>query len=301
MIQNPHINYFIFSLLIFALGCKPQAQDKSSLQDKLLTDSVSYYYELHTPIDKYFLPYVLEEISGLSYHKNSVLAIDDEKGKVYEFDFKERDITNSIKFHKSGDYEGIEMVGDTIYVLRSDGDIFKFHKNDNEENAEKIETELSQGNDTEGLGYDFKNNRLLIACKAEPASKTNKNVKGKAIYSLSLESNKLNDKPISIRQKSIASFVTDGFNDENIELSKFEPSAIALHPISGNWHILSSVGKMMLVLNSDGGLIGYYRLSRKVFKQPEGICFAPDGTLYISSEGDGDRGYILQFKAHQNK
>jgi uncharacterized protein YjiK len=32
-----------------------------------------------------------------------------------------------------------------------------------------------------------------------------------------------------------------------------------------------------------------------MLKQPEGICFAPEGDLYISSEGRGADGFILRF------
>ena len=44
-----------------------------------------------------------------------------------------------------------------------------------------------------------------------------------------------------------------------------------------------------------GKLLSSVALSPDLFKKPEGICFAPDGTLFIASEGDGGNGYILRF------
>jgi uncharacterized protein YjiK len=38
------------------------------------------------------------------------------------------------------------------------------------------------------------------------------------------------------------------------------------------------------------------KLNPKIFRQPEGICFSPDGTMYIASEGDGMEGTLLKFK-----
>ena len=39
-------------------------------------------------------------------------------------------------------------------------------------------------------------------------------------------------------------------------------------------------------------------LDEKLFRQPEGICFSPEGDMYISNEGQGGKGYILKFNIH---
>jgi hypothetical protein len=42
-------------------------------------------------------------------------------------------------------------------------------------------------------------------------------------------------------------------------------------------------------------LVGVYHLKGALFKQPEGMAFGSDGTLYISNEGGDERADILVF------
>jgi len=52
---------------------------------------------------------------------------------------------------------------------------------------------------------------------------------------------------------------------------------------------------MLIILNPKGEIEDLIPLDPKIFRQPEGICFSPNGDLYISSEGKGKSGYILKF------
>ena len=84
-------------------------------------------------------------------------------------------------------------------------------------------------------------------------------------------------------------------SDEKLE---FFPSAIAVHPLTHDVYILSTKEtKCMAVYTHDGVLKSLQIIDKEVLPQPEGICFAPDGTLYISTEGRHDApAFILQFK-----
>lgn len=264
----------------------------------LVTDDLTYFYSLKRPVEKYFLPYVLEEISGLSFQAPDVLvAVNDEMGKLFTYDLTKRKIVRSTRFQKPGDYEGVEVVADSVYVLRSDGDILPFsYTSTTEVKVKKVETALTKKNDTEGLGYDAKNHRLVIACKEKGAIADQKG-KGRAFYSYDLATRKLNEEPLfRISAKKMKTFWESkrDFTYEKDRI-KFKPSAIALHPIDGHYYILSSVGKYLLVVNQRGDIMGSYPLSPRVFIQPEGLCFSPAGDMYISSEGDGDRGYVVKF------
>ncbi|MEM9338615.1 MAG: SdiA-regulated domain-containing protein [Bacteroidota bacterium] len=285
-------------IISFHISCdsKPFGQQADSLF--LETSNLSFHYDLKRPSEKYFLPYVLEEVSGLSFKApNHLLAVDDETGKIFEYDIKERKIVHSIEFQRPDDYEGVELVNDTIYVLRNDGDIFSFKYDAYKKvRSRKSENELSKKNDTEGLGYDPRFNELLIACK-ENGGIEDKKLKGRCFYTYSIGDNKLRTEPLfCIRPKHLKAFWEQKKEiDYNVERIKFKPSAISLHPIDNNYYILSSVGKLLVVVTRDGTIQATYPISPKVLGQPEGLCFDPNGDMYISSEGEGDRGYILKF------
>lgn len=290
----------LFTLLIsFSQGCQNSSFGQHADSLFLVIDDLTLAYDLKRPDDKFYLPYVLEEISGLAYTtNNTLLAVDDESGKLFEFDPKEKKIVHSIEFHKGDDFEGVELVGDRIYVLRSDGDLFRFnYSTKKNSDAVKIETDLHKKNDTEGLGYDPSKNTLLIACK-EDGEINDEKVKGRAFYAFDLQENKLDNQPIFvIGPKQLKKFWESNRDFEYDEdRIKFKPSAIAYHPINKHYYILSSVGKMLLVVSPEGTIKATQPISPRVLGQPEGICFAPNGDMYISSEGEGDRGFILKFE-----
>ena len=73
--------------------------------------------------------------------------------------------------------------------------------------------------------------------------------------------------------------------DKKDKAADFGPSGIAIHPKTREIYIISSVGKLLVILDKKGNLKYFEKLNADIFKQPEGICFEQDGTLYISSEG----------------
>lgn len=265
----------------------------------LMHDQSEVYYELKHPDEKYFLPYVLSEISGLSYRQSgNLLAVDDETGKIFEYSTSKKEIVHSIEFSNPGDYEGVEIVSDKVFVLESDGDLYAFdYSTSKKSRARKYENDLSRENDTEGLGYDPVTGTLLIVCKEDGEIEKN-GAKGRAIYSFDINQSKLSKDPLfTIRPKDLKFFweQSKAFSYEEDRI-KFKPSGIAFHPIEERFYVLSSVGKLLVVMNRDGSIQATYPISARVLGQPEGICFAPNGDLYISSEGEGDRGYILKYE-----
>ena len=72
------------------------------------------------------------------------------------------------------------------------------------------------------------------------------------------------------------------------KVDKFKPSAVAIDPITQDLYILAAAGQLMVVLNPEYKVKAVKKLSRKTYGQPEGICFSPEGDLYISNEG-GDK------------
>jgi uncharacterized protein YjiK len=264
----------------------------SGKRQEAATAGKTISYNLNSPDDKMFLPYEIEEISGLSYlSENKLLAIQDEQAVIYTLDMKEEKLSNEQKFGKNGDYEGIELVGDFLFAVRSDGTLYKMPVNaPDESTTEVFDTPLSHKNDVEGLAYDAANNRLLLACKGVSGLKTD--IPGsRAIYAFNLTDHTLMEEPVFLLE----------IEQVNQELGKvsnkdsFRPSGIAVHPVTGQIYIIASVGKVLIVLNKNGSIDAVSPLASADFKQPEGICFAPNGDMFISNEGKGGRSTILRF------
>lgn len=231
-------------------------------------------YDLKTPTQFWKLPKELDEISGITGFNNDVVfCINDEKGIVYEYNLATKSIQNQFTFGKKQDYEDLAMVGETFYVLQSNGTLFWVAQ---DKKTIKNTTFLTQKQDTEGLCYDQKNHQLLIACKIK--------VEGKiTVYGFDL-------KTYQLQQQSIVSF----FN-KKLTYKNFAPSGIAIHPKTGTIYMISSVSKSMVEINEVGKILNEYSLNYPHFIQPEGILFTQNGDLYISNEGRNKKGNILKF------
>jgi uncharacterized protein YjiK len=245
-------------------------------------------YKLYQPAGKVKLHYDLEEISGLSYYKDGLLAaVEDERGKVYFLDAETGEIKRKIKFSKAGDYEGIEIEGEHIHVMKSNGMLYDFEITDDNKPVVQIShTGLTSKNNIEGLG--MVNGNLLIALKGD-AQVGDAEVKGKGIYLYNFEEL---IPFLFIENKAVKNHLDKRKFFKSAK--NFDPSAIAIRPVNGDIYILSG-DHVLVVYNSELKLKEIVKLNRKLFNQPEGMCFSPDGKLYISSEGDGNRGALFVF------
>lgn len=273
---------FISSLWLTACG----GGQKGGKDDIQAPQGPPFPYNLESPIEVAKLDNDLEEISGIAYSPEGQLAcVQDEEGKLYWVAAASGDIQRVEKFAKDGDYEDLAFVGNDIFVLRSDGRLY--HVPPPYTDAEKIDTELSTKNDTEGLCYLKESHQLLIACKAKAG--LDEKLSGKrAIYAFDIAKKQLSSQPYLLIDLDRLSALAG-------REVPFEPSGIAQHPMSNNFYIISSVGKLLIVLNQEGEIIHLQSLDRKGFKQPEGICFAPNGMLYISNEGKGGKANIMSY------
>lgn len=246
--------------------------------------SPSAPYDFNQPAALRYLPDDLEEISGLTLIDDRTLAaIQDEDGEVFFIDWETGDVSDSPKFEGDDDYEGIERVGDRLYVLRSDGTLFEIEgwRGDDLE-VDRHKTDLDEDQDTEGLAYDALANRLLIACKEDPGKRL-KDVR--AIYAFDLAEQELRDE--AVFAIPLAAFGSEG--------EAFKPSALAVHPGTGQIYVVSSVHKVIVVLERDGTMAAVWPLPEGLLPQPEGLAFRSNGDLFIASEGQGARGRIALY------
>ncbi len=247
------------------------------------------------------MPAALEEISGLGMTADGVylVGVQDEDGLIFFINKATGKVERPVEFWKDGDYEGVEVVGNDIYVVKSTGTVYhvpekhgEYHRN----HVEKYNFFLTEENDVEGLAHDAKNNRLLLACKAKAGEGQNYQ-RQKGIYGFDLEKMTLTEEPVyTVSLSQVLTYLssTPYYQDKDKLLERFDedadeldfaPSAIAIHPVTEHIYILSSVGKLLLVIDSEGEIVHLEKLKKSVHHQPEGLCFDRDGTMYIANEG----------------
>ena len=281
-------------------GVNDQVEDGYKEGDSdVIEDDFYFDYNLDEAFHTSKLPRELREISGLSFDEESsaLVAVNDEQPYLYFLNQVDGQIIDRFKFGKPGDYEGVEIVGDVAYILKSNGTLHSFNLK-SLSSLEPIKTPLTLNNDVEGLGYDLLTGKLLLACKGSPTYKGHEvDKKSKAIYTWDIKTEVLVPSlSFVLSDLQLLSFIKEDIvMDHKKRAKSFAPSAIAVHPTDGNYYMLSSVGKLLVVCNPQGAVLAVKFLNKKVFKQPEGICFAPQGTMFISNEGRSESATILSF------
>jgi len=294
--------YFDFLVALLAAGaaCSPAEQQNAEPPP---TADFMLPYRLNQPDTVFFLPSVLHEISGLALSPDGahLLAVNDEQGSIFYLNPESGSIERTRDFGKPGDYEGVAVVGADIYVVKSNGTLYRVPETGE---TETFSTPLTRSHDVEGLCYDSAQHRLLLACKAKAGD--GKNFKGKkALYAFDLTTQKLTKTPAYLLDRSELARRKGGdtgfvsrvleFFESNQAASAFGPSGVDFCPLDGNLYIVASVGKTLAVVHPDGRLLHAERLSPALFPQPEGLCFDRAGRLFIASEGGKGQGRVLRF------
>jgi len=258
----------------------------------LVSDTLPY--NLQTPSLTINLVNVeLKEISGLSPTETEgrYLAIADERGEVFFIDGNGGGaISQRVLFREKGDFEGVEMIGTTIWAAKSNGDLFEITNwKKNPPEVAEHKTSLKKTNDVEGLAYDPWRKSLLLACKENPDS-----LYLRGIYVFNLETKALDEAPAySINPEDVNRLVPYSEGEKH---DYFSPSGLAVHPFTGDLYVISTALKRLVVLDYKTGQVKFaQRLNKKILPQPEGISFDPAGNLLLSSEGKLGEGLILKF------
>lgn len=223
------------------------------------------------------LPVELDEISGLAFYPidTSVFAIGDEYGYLYKIPLTKGKPIRKWKFSSQGDYEDLVMVDKVFYVLQSNGNITAFTFDDHNQILTQQKHFPSSGNEFEILYYNPHMFKLILMCKDCESDKK------KALTAIHFNLlNKNFDDSASIDVTVIAKMIGE-------KKIKFKPSAAALHPITDELYIVSSINKLLVVCDRNGNAKTAYPIDPVLFKQPEGITFTPQGDMIISNEAAG--------------
>ena len=286
------IKFPLILLAVLAISCNnPITSSDSNSEDKQAENKV----EQPKNLKLHELPSDLKEISGISFlTDNVVLAIQDEEGILYQYDLAEQKIIKEFEFGKSGDYEDLVRVDKDVYIVSSNGSIIQIKGFQSAKPLVKsFNTALTKDNDIEGLGYEPKKNRLLLAAKARGLDEDENT---KEIYAFNLSTMTLDTTPAyTIKLNEIEDYFK---GDALVESSKkflkalgnqninkvFRSSAITVDPKTNNIFVLSSINNLIAVLTPDGQMSQIVQFEGKEHKQPEGLAFSENGKLYVSNE-----------------
>lgn len=238
-------------------------------------------YRFDQPVARFDMPEDLVEISGLTVLDEQTLgAVQDEEGALYVLDRQTGEVAAVMPFGPPGDYEGVELAGDDLYVLRADGTLLNVEGwGGGTMSSREIATGLPRDCDAEGLGYAPARNRLLIACKEDGGVGDRR-----AVYGFDLGKGALGAQP---------AFVID---PEAVDGERpLKPSALAVHPVTGAVVVLSSVREVIVSLGADGAVADVWNWAEAGFEQPEGLAFLPNGDLVVASEGDKRPAVLMVF------
>ena len=238
-------------------------------------------YDFSAPAARFELPGDLDEISGLTVLDAAhVAAVQDEEGELYVLSLATGEVTRRTPFGKTGDYEGVELLGDRLFVMTSDATVTELLDWRTGDIATRV-YDLGLGAkrcNAEGLGADGE--RLLLACKNADDTERNR------VYAVELAA--AGEPHAEVLVKLHAEDVPRG--------EKFlRPSAIAVHPVTGETVVLSSRRETLVRLDACGRVVGTWDFDAADLEQPEGLAFLPNGDVLIASEGDEDAAVLVRY------
>ena len=238
------------------------------------------------PLAQWILPRALQEISGLALTGDGrLLAHDDEIGQTWEVDYRRGVVIKRFPLGPdavTGDFEGMTVANDVVYMLTSRGKVYEFREGANDTPVEYTvhDTGLEKECEFEGVAFDPAADALLLACK----NVLNKAFKGAlVIYRWSLQG----DTGARVSQLAVPLALVIGTN----EWEGLHPSDITIDPLTGNYVLVASAENAIISVTPAGAVV-FARALPALHHQPEGVAITQDSILIVSDEA-GQRPAII--------
>lgn len=259
------------------------------------------HYDFDSPEKTWELPKALTEVSGIAFTGPSTLAlVQDERGSLYFLDLEEDsdgDVSRS-KFGPKGDYEGLDRAGDRLLVLRSDGAVLELDLEGSALGDFKQPLETVPYTEFESIAFEPTRDRWLVMPK-DRVSKGDRRKDDRVLFGLSPGALMLDPEPVLVLsvKETIQAAEERGWplptrvskkGNEKIDFD-FRPSDLAVHPITGDYFMISGKDRTLIVVSPAGELLGTATFPASMLAQPEGLAFQPNGDLLIASEGVGGK------------
>ncbi|PID58970.1 MAG: hypothetical protein CR986_07135 [Ignavibacteriae bacterium] len=278
--------FLIWFAVLFSFCTENKVKNNNDTKKSILN-----YYNFDKP-NQIEITSKLNEISGLTLSsKGNIFAVNDEIGIIFELNPNNGKIIKSFSLNNlaiKGDFEGITVTKQNIYVITSNGNLYKFNEGENYSAVKfnVIKLPFSNKFEIEGLFYDEELNGLLILPK-EYSGKKYKN--SRTVYLYSFENLKVMKTPVFI--------ISLKELKENFGIKDFYPSGITKHPLNGHYLIISAKKENSIVeLSKSGKIISAFKLKEKIHRQPEGITILKDYSLLISDEAAGKKPTLTKYE-----
>ena len=262
---------------------------RAVLQRKISLESYDLKVEA---VKRWKLPGRLKEISGLAMTMdNRLLAHSDEKGVIYEIDYRNGSIENAFQLADmtapvADDFEGIATVDHQVYLVTSSGRLYECNEGADGESVlyNIYTTGVGRDYEIEGLAYDANQRALLLMCKGSRRPDLKAEL---AIYHWSTDEKQLNEDAHVVIP--VIEF------SRHIGGKKFQPSGIERHPMSGNYFVVAARQTAIAEITPGGQVVAVKQFPARRHRQTEGITFAADGTLIIADEGAGKKARLTLY------
>ena len=263
----------LFVVMLFVVSCADQPKKQEASTPPIESADIADPGYDFSRAEVVTLKKKLREISGIAALEDGKLAaVQDESGIIYILDEKSGEVLNTIDFAGKGDYEDIAVNAEYYFVLESSGIIYRVPRSGTA-NVDSYTLGGKKKKEFESLYLD--RNKLVLICKACGKDDRSKDAYCFDLQKLEFESSTC----LGIELNAVLQKMPAG--------TLLKPSAAAINSIDQKLYVLCSVGKVLLKCSKAGAVEQIIPLDAKIFRQPEGICFKSDGTLFISNEGAG--------------
>lgn len=243
-------------------------------------------YDLNTPV-KITLSQDLKEISGIRIDEanKQIIAVNDEEGKFYRIDMDGKIAGKAFKFAKKGDFEDLDFDGTYWYAVKSSGEVHRVSLAFNDSFTTRVFPFTETGIEFETICFDKNRQKIFLI------SKTPKGLKDGRVPAYVLDTTAAGFQYEALYSPDSAAITTIRGKAK----SSFKPTSAAIHPVTGELYVISVNDRLLVVMNN-GEVKQVFKLEKSSFRQPEGICFAANGDMFISNEAQDAIANILHFK-----